>query len=641
MRGGREKRWLLAAVAAAVTLLAGGTQALADTPVPSYTESAIDSPSPEATSFQGFGIALARAGDVDRDGAGDIIAGNSAQTVSGLAGAGRAWVFSGRTRQVIFTLTNPEPQADAAFGRSVIGIGDVNGDGISDLEVGAPRQDVYTGSGTQCGQPEPNGCNENQGKAFVFSGANGGLLYPIDDPVPQASANFGFFYVTAPGDLNGDGTPDVIITARGENAGGLTKSGAAYAFNGKNGSMLYRIDNPNPEAGANFGQGIGDPGDINGDGVDDYVIGAGSASGLGGGLFQGRAYLFNGRTGARLLTLDDPIPQIGASFGATLGGVGAPGDVNGDGVRDIYVNATQQNVNGLTAAGKGYILSGRDGSLIRAIDSPALQQDAGFGFAYDDAGDLNGDGTRDLLVGQFSSGNPTGYTSGAWVIDPRSGGVLAAFPGTTNGPGDTLASPGDVNGDTCPDYFLGGPTLDAGGNQHQGRIIVELSQGHAPSCGLSVAAGTGTAVGAPRPTAEIAVARDLSITPPAFFAAARGPSAQASAAATRRPVGARVSYELSIAASVRFTVERASTGRRVGRRCVAPRRSNRRRHHCTRYNALRGSFTLTGKAGHNSFRFSGRLSGRRLSPGTYQLVATPSGGGRTGTPAEKSFRIRG
>jgi hypothetical protein len=616
--------------------------ALADTPVPSYSETAIDSPIPEATGFQGFAIALGRAGDVDRDGAGDIVASDTAQPVGGLAGAGRAWVFSGRTRQLLLTLTSPEPQAGAAFGRSVIGIGDVDGDGIPDLEAGAPNQNVYTGSGTGCGQPEPNGCNEKQGKVFVFSGADGHLLYSVADPVPQPNALFGRFYVAAPGDLDADGTPDFIVTAPGENAGAMTNSGAAYAINGKTGAMLYRLGNPHPEAAARFGNGIGDPGDVNGDGVGDVVIGAPGATSGGGSASQGRAYAFSGKTGALLQTFEDPAPQTpgpfgGPSFGADLGGHGAPGDVNGDGVRDVYVGATQQNVQGLDSAGQGYLFNVKDGSLIREVNSPSLQTNAGFGFAYDDAGDLNGDGTSDLLVGQFSSGNPNGYTSGAWVINPRTAGVLAAFPGTTNGPGDTLASTGDVNGDTCPDYFLGGPTLDAQGNAHQGRIIVELSQGRAPSCGLPASATPSVAaLGRTSDTVAPGVSHfGLTINP---FRVGGGTPIFGSAARKHRK-GTTFRYTLTEAATVKIAISQRLAGRRKGSRCVAPTRSRRKAKKCTRV-LSRGTLTRTSHQGQNSVAFSGRIGSKALRPGNYQATITATDVAKnTSKPKTISFRV--
>jgi hypothetical protein len=91
---------------------------------------------------------------------------------------------------------------------------------------------------------------------------------------------------------------------------------------------------------------------------------------------------------------------------------------------------------------------------------------------------------------------------------------------------------------------------------------------------------------------------------------------------------------------VRFTVVQPEPGRKArGGRCVKPTRANRKARKCTRLVTLTGSFTRGGKAGANSFRFTGRLAGHRLKPGKYQLVATPSAGGRTGRAASASFRI--
>jgi hypothetical protein len=155
--------------------------------------------------------------------------------------------------------------------------------------------------------------------------------------------------------------------------------------------------------------------------------------------------------------------------------------------------------------------------------------------------------------------------------------------------------------------------------------------------------GGGTILGAPPfggsvftgPVAGVAKTSDLSVSPSAFFAAGSGPSALSA-----RRTGTRVSYTLNVAASVRFTVERPVRGRKVKDRCVPQRKSNRRRPSCRRYSTVRGSFTLQGNAGVNRFRFTGRLAGRKLRPGSYRLVATPSVAGRAGTPTRTSFRIR-
>jgi hypothetical protein len=110
--------------------------------------------------------------------------------------------------------------------------------------------------------------------------------------------------------------------------------------------------------------------------------------------------------------------------------------------------------------------------------------------------------------------------------------------------------------------------------------------------------------------------------------------------AFRARQGARVTYLLSEPAAVRFRVERALPGRRVGRRCVAPYRSNRGRRRCTRYTTSRGSFAHSGQTGTNSLRFSGRLRGRRLFPGSYRLVAIATDpAGHRSTPRRASFAI--
>jgi hypothetical protein len=134
----------------------------------------------------------------------------------------------------------------------------------------------------------------------------------------------------------------------------------------------------------------------------------------------------------------------------------------------------------------------------------------------------------------------------------------------------------------------------------------------------------------------------LRVTPTAFASAPNGPSAQ-SASRRRRHPGARVNYTLNQAATVGFTVEQAQAGRKAGKsrkaRCVAPTKTNRKAKKCTRIVTLRGSFTRTGRTGANSFRFTGRLAGKKLPPGRYTLVATPTANGKPGRPAPAGFRI--
>ena len=103
--------------------------------------------------------------------------------------------------------------------------------------------------------------------------------------------------------------------------------------------------------------------------------------------------------------------------------------------------------------------------------------------------------------------------------------------------------------------------------------------------------------------------------------------------------GTRVSYMLNVAAKVRFTVKRAAIGRRVGRSCVKPTKRNSARKACTRHVAVAGTITRTRNAGSDRFTFTGKLAGRSLARGRYQLLATPTANGKTGKSAKAGFRI--
>ncbi|HET9118782.1 MAG TPA: PKD domain-containing protein [Pseudonocardiaceae bacterium] len=151
------------------------------------------------------------------------------------------------------------------------------------------------------------------------------------------------------------------------------------------------------------------------------------------------------------------------------------------------------------------------------------------------------------------------------------------------------------------------------------------------------AGGKGMPAATSRPTALVnAVAKlsALSVSPRTFRAARSGNSVTRSSKA-----GTSARYRLNIAASVRFTVQRALDGRLVGGRCQAPSRKNRKAPRCTRYSVVPGAFTVGGRAGENTFRFSGRFNGRKLAPGTYRLTATPIADNRGGSVQTTSFAI--
>jgi hypothetical protein len=123
------------------------------------------------------------------------------------------------------------------------------------------------------------------------------------------------------------------------------------------------------------------------------------------------------------------------------------------------------------------------------------------------------------------------------------------------------------------------------------------------------------------------------LSPTRFSAASKG-------ATIATPAGATIRFKLSEPATVTFRIEKAAGGRRVKGRCVKASRSNRKAKRCTRYLALQGTSTVTGKAGSNSRRFSGRLSGRKLAQGRYRLVATArDAAGNASKPKRVAFKI--
>jgi hypothetical protein len=151
----------------------------------------------------------------------------------------------------------------------------------------------------------------------------------------------------------------------------------------------------------------------------------------------------------------------------------------------------------------------------------------------------------------------------------------------------------------------------------------------------TTATRTITITPAPGSSPALAAVSGLRVAPAKFRAARSGASATTAAVRT----ATRVSYTLTVAASARFTVQRATSGRTVSGRCAKPTAGNRTHKRCTRFVAVRGSFTRTRPAGADRFTFTGRLGGHALRPGRYRLVATPAANGHTGKPRRAGFRI--
>lgn len=374
-----------------------------------------------------------------------------ASTLAVVLASSLAWLAS-LPPQVV-ELTSPFEEAGGNFGRAVDGIGDINSDGHSDLIVGADLEDV---SGLSAA-----------GRAYVFDGQSGDTLVSHSSPEPQSNGRYGGS-VTGLSDVDNDGVRDYAVAAWNESEGSTTGVGHVYVYSGADHSLLYTIDSPEVQLGANFGAKIAWVSDISGDGVGDLLVGA-LAMDVGGVTDAGRAYALDGTDGSVVHSLGSPNPETNGVFGSWVAGVG---DLDTDGKSEIAVGAFFEERDGSPfAAGGAYVFDGDSGSVLMTLHSTNEVSDGLFGGYISAAGDLDADLVPDILVGARSE-------HGGDVDDGR----VYAFSGATGDTLFTLISPnpefeglfgsvapaGDVNLDGYDDFFVGA----AGENGKAGRVYL-------------------------------------------------------------------------------------------------------------------------------------------------------------------------
>lgn len=381
-----------------------------------------------------LGTALAGPGDLDGDGVPDLAIG-----APGLGAAGAVLVYSGASRLEIRRYVG-EP--GAPIGGVVAAVGDIDNDGVGDLLVGAPEAGVFP--------------QLRRGLVRVYSGRNGELLREHFGRIDNGQ--FGFSAAAA-GDLDRDGWADYAV-------GRPRAEASVFVYSGQTGLPIQTIT---AFAGSqsDLGYSMTPFGDVNGDGIADLLIGAPRMT-LGSRTLAGVVMVFRGLGASQSLVSvggQDRFHQLGEA-------VSGLGDIDGDGFPDFAVGG------GGGASPPLRVHSGRDGRLLR---EQLGAMGTGFASRLASAGDVNGDGRAELLIG-------VPRTSGRFELRSEPAGTLLYMEEGFDAEelGDALAGIGDIDRDGWDDFAVAAPLGDVAGAVDAG--IVRLYGMPAPDLGASLVA---------------------------------------------------------------------------------------------------------------------------------------------------------
>ncbi len=381
-------------------------------------------------------------------------------SVSGTSGQGDLSVTLNTSGVIVLTCTNT-PGGSTVSGYSVTGT--INSAGVASL-TGTMN---LSGGGTS-----PLAINATRGLTTV-----------IPSPHPASSGLFGGA-IAGIADVDGDGAGDIVVSGLSETASATLGSGRVYVISGKTGVVLFELNDPNKEVGGTFGGSLNTVQDVNGDGVNDIVVGAPNQNPSGAPVECGRAYLFSGKTGALLGVFAAPDQTANAQFGWSVAGIN---DLNNDGKGDVIVGAPFHNGGGApTNSGKAYIFAGADysggaGTFIRSVTAPAPAQDDFFGFAVAGFRDVNGDGRGDYAISspQAVEGSVGGGPGVVRVYSGIDGAVITTINNPTGQNasqfGESIAIVPDVDGDGKIDLVVGSPAHSRPtglGPQRAGRVYI-------------------------------------------------------------------------------------------------------------------------------------------------------------------------
>jgi hypothetical protein len=429
------------------------------------------------------GRSLARTGDLTgRGGAGLAVGFPNPGTTSGgvmlLSAAGlhgHAELTGSAGSDVVRLLGRPGENA----GFSVVGLGDVNGDGKPDLAVGAPQA--------------ANTRGDVAGAVYVIWGGALGA-HGTATSLPRLARTHGFmlyggylgdsagYSIADAGDVNGDGLDDIVIgVPRFDRTGAPSGLGAVYVIWGKRTTTpvdLARVGAHGTQLGyrivsarglGTIGTSVANAGDVNGDGVPDLVIGQPSYYSASR-PESGRALVVFGQRTQPSIDADHvgtPGDTSGLLILGAHGGEGAGtsvagiGDVNGDGLSDVAVGAPFSSWDGRIDNGSVYVVYGRRTA-----------------------------GTIDLRT--LGHGRP----NAGYVIQGAGGGTCSTGLPCGDELGTSLAAAGDLNGDGIPDLLAGAPDASVGGRQFMGSAFAVLGQRTHSVVDLARITSAGNGIGA-------------------------------------------------------------------------------------------------------------------------------------------------